>query len=230
MIETEKYICPREDVAAYLDGELDGDALERFESHVAECKPCASELRRQRQLVCTLDAAFNSEARFDLPAEFTRAIAAHAESELVRSFRSSFAGPGAGRRGHGPRGPFRPAPACLAGPVCLGISRARDRRRSGDRGGALLGLAAFALLGAASSGLLFQPARNFLRLFARVLELFWRTSSDATESLGIILHVLARGAIGSPYIWPALIGLTLIVAVSLLSRLIGRYHRNQIIE
>jgi len=193
LIETEKYICPREDVAAYLDGELDGDALERFESHVAECKPCASELRRQRQLVCTLDAAFNSEARFDLPAEFTRVIAAHAESDL------------------------------------RGLRSKTERHRAAQLC-ALLGLAAFALLGAASSGLLFQPARNFLRLFARVLELFWRTSSDATESLGIILHVLARGAIGSPYIWPALIGLTLIVAVSLLSRLIGRYHRNQIIE
>ena len=189
----EEYICPREDVAAYLDGELDGVALERFESHVAECKPCASELRRQRQLVCTLDAAFNSEAKFDLPAEFTRAIAAHAESDL-RGLRS------------------------------------KTERRRATQLCALLGLGAFALLGAASSGLLFQPARNVLRLFARVFELLWQTASDATESLGIVLRVLTRGAIGSPYIWPALIGLTLIVAVSLLSRLIGRYHRTQIIE
>jgi hypothetical protein len=32
------------------------------------------------------------------------------------------------------------------------------------------------------------------------------------------------------YLWPTLIGLTLLVAVSLLSRLIGKYHRTQIIE
>lgn len=193
MIETDKNLCPREDVAAYLDGELDSAALARFESHVAQCKSCAGELLRQRQLVCTLDAAFNSHADLDLPLEFSRVIAAHAESDV------------------------------------RGLLSRTERRRAAQLC-AMLGLAAFALLGAASGALLFQPARRVLRLMARIFELFWQTTSDAAESLGIILRVLARGFTGSPYIWPALIGLTLIIAAAILSRLIGKYHRTQIIE
>ena len=193
MIEAEQQTCPREEIAAYLDGELAGGPLEQFESHVSQCELCARELRRQRQLLCTLDAAFNTHAKFDLPAEFARVVATHAESD-VRGLRSRI-----------------------------------ERRRAAQMCG-VLGLAAFALLGAASSALLVQPARSFLQLFARVFELFWQTIANATESLGIIIRVLARGATGSPYIFTPLIGLALIVAVSLLTRLIGRYHCTQIIE
>src|SRR2546430_1309338 len=50
--------CQLEDVAAYLDGELNSCAQTDFESHVIVCSSCASELRTQRQLLCTLDAAF----------------------------------------------------------------------------------------------------------------------------------------------------------------------------
>lgn len=74
--------CPREDVAAYLDGELSGAALDHFEAHVAQCADCASELRSQRQLLCTLEAAFSSSSRITLPDNFTRVVAAHAESDL----------------------------------------------------------------------------------------------------------------------------------------------------
>jgi anti-sigma factor RsiW len=193
LIETAKQNCPGEDVAAYLDGELTGHSLQVFESHLAECSSCAVELRQQRQLLCTLDAAFNSSNQFSLPAEFTRVIATHAESDL------------------------------------RGLRGKSERRRAAQLC-AILGLSAFALLGATSGVLVFQPVRNFLQLFARVFELAWQTTSDATESLGIILRVIARAAIGTPYVWPALIGLALVVAVSVLSRLIGNYHRTQIIE
>ncbi|MDX6382945.1 MAG: hypothetical protein QOK48_518 [Blastocatellia bacterium] len=74
--------CPLEEVAAYLDGELDGATLESFEAHLKTCAHCATELRAQRQLLCTLDFAFNESQAFELPHDFTRVVAAHAEHNL----------------------------------------------------------------------------------------------------------------------------------------------------
>ena len=81
-LTAENNICPREEIAAYLDGELSGVALEHFEAHLTECSECAGELRSQRQLLCTLDAAFSSSARIKLPENFTRVVATHAEHNL----------------------------------------------------------------------------------------------------------------------------------------------------
>jgi anti-sigma factor RsiW len=81
--QTREVACPAEEVAAYLDDELDGAALEAFEAHLSACAECATELRHQRQLLCTLDAAFTQPSRFDLPGDFTRVVAAHAESDLT---------------------------------------------------------------------------------------------------------------------------------------------------
>jgi len=75
--------CQVEDVAAYLDGELGGQALERFEVHLKSCVDCAAELRAQRQLLCTLDAAFGESNSFRLPHDFTRVVTARAESDLM---------------------------------------------------------------------------------------------------------------------------------------------------
>ena len=81
-MSADKNICPREEIAAYLDGELSGVALEHFEAHVTECAECASELRSQRQLLCTLNAAFSSSSSIQLPENFTRVVATHAEHSL----------------------------------------------------------------------------------------------------------------------------------------------------
>lgn len=81
-VTIDQYNCPREDIAAYLDGELAGAALECFEMHIAECSECRIELRSQRQLLCTLEAAFNNSARIDLPENFTQVVAKHAEHNL----------------------------------------------------------------------------------------------------------------------------------------------------
>ena len=75
--------CELEDVAAYLDGELDGPALVQFEEHVKQCRECATELRAQRQLLCTLDVAFNQSKGFDLPSNFSRVVTARAENDLA---------------------------------------------------------------------------------------------------------------------------------------------------
>lgn len=77
-----RQICPLEDVGAYLDGELTGVSLETFEAHLKTCVDCAAELRAQRHLLCTLDVAFNESRPFELPRDFTRVVAAHAESDL----------------------------------------------------------------------------------------------------------------------------------------------------
>ena len=74
--------CPREEIAAYLDGELDGDALNNFELHVAQCVACSTELRSQRQLLCTLEAAFGTARHIQLPDNFTRVVAAHTENDM----------------------------------------------------------------------------------------------------------------------------------------------------
>ena len=75
--------CQSEDVAAYLDGELTGVALDTFEQHVRSCAGCAVELRTQRQLLCTLDVAFNDASSFHLPNNFARVVTAHAENDLT---------------------------------------------------------------------------------------------------------------------------------------------------
>jgi predicted anti-sigma-YlaC factor YlaD len=82
MNATGENTCPIEDVAAYLDGELSGAAQDTFEPHLASCAVCAAELRQQRQLLCTLDAAFSHSSRFGLPQDFSRVVVAHAESDL----------------------------------------------------------------------------------------------------------------------------------------------------
>src|SRR5437762_10415304 len=74
--------CELEDVATYLDGEMGETAQQTFEAHLKTCAGCASELRTQRQLLCTLDVAFSEPRSFDLPKNFARVVTTHAESDL----------------------------------------------------------------------------------------------------------------------------------------------------
>ena len=61
---------------------MTAEELTSFETHLKSCAACAAELRTQRQLLCTLDVAFNESRGFELPRDFTRVVAAHAESNL----------------------------------------------------------------------------------------------------------------------------------------------------
>ena len=83
MEDTVNNKCQLEDVAAYLDGELTGVVLDKFEQHLKTCAGCAGELRIQRQLLCTLDVAFNDSHLFQLPKNFTRIVTIHAENDLT---------------------------------------------------------------------------------------------------------------------------------------------------
>jgi hypothetical protein len=61
---------------------LAAGGVKRFEQHITECSACARELRAQRQLLCTLDVAFNNSGSFDLPQNFARVVTATAENDL----------------------------------------------------------------------------------------------------------------------------------------------------
>ncbi|HEY6045385.1 MAG TPA: hypothetical protein VIU65_02210, partial [Pyrinomonadaceae bacterium] len=153
----------------------------------------SAELRRQRQLLCTLDAAFTQSSRFALPQDFTRVVAAHAENDLS------------------------------------GVRHKSERRRALQLC-AVLALAAFALLGAASSAVVFQPARRFVQVIALVFDLVWQTLYDAAVGVAIILRMIGRAALMSPYGIGMLLTITFLIAITLLPRLIANYHRKQIIE
>jgi len=190
---THDHECRTEDVAAYLDGELDGAASESFEAHLKTCARCATELRMQRQLLCTLDFAF-SEPLFELPRNFSRVVAAHAESDLS------------------------------------GMRKKSERRRALQLC-ALLALLAFALLGAASRTLVFQPARSFLRIAGSLLDLAGRALYDAGTGAAVIGRVVSRALILAPHgLGLILIILPFLIALAVLPSLIVNYHRAQVIE
>jgi len=190
---THDHECRTEDVAAYLDGELDGASSESFEAHVKTCVRCATELRIQRQLLCTLDFAF-SEPLFELPRNFSRVVAAHAESDLS------------------------------------GMRKKSERRRALQLC-ALLALLAFALLGAASRALVFQPARSFLRIAGSLLDLAGRALYDAGTGAVVIVRVVGRALILAPHgLGLILIILPFLIALAVLPSLIVNYHRAQVIE
>ena len=185
--------CPAEDVAAYLDGELSSAAQETFEHHLANCVDCAAELRQQRQLLCTLEAAFTPSSRFHLPRDFTRVVAARAEGDL-------------------------------------NVVHNKSERRRALQLCAVLAVAAFALLGAAAPAVVFQPIRRFGQVTALVFDLLWQTMYDAAVGVAIILRMIGRAAVESPYGLGLVLTLTFLIAVSLLPRLIANYHRKEIIE
>lgn len=74
--------CRSNEVAAYLDGELQQGALLAFEEHLKECRSCTQKLEEQRRLLCTLDMAFGEEKVVTLPTDFARVITAHARADM----------------------------------------------------------------------------------------------------------------------------------------------------
>jgi anti-sigma factor RsiW len=78
---TEK-ICVRNLVGAYVDGELDADLTLLFEDHLESCADCRFELRAHRFFVCELDAALAGSDEIQVPADFSRMVAARATSDM----------------------------------------------------------------------------------------------------------------------------------------------------
>lgn len=185
--------CQLEDVAAYLDGELSDAGVNRFEDHLKSCVDCATELRAQRQLLCTLDVAFNGARSFQLPHNFTRIVTARAESDLS------------------------------------GMRNKLERRRA-LKLCVVLALVSFALLGAATRTIVFDPLSTVFRISRTVFQLAWQAASEtvmAAASLGrVILRAILLGQNGLAL----LMLVAFLIAVSVLPFLLIKYHRAQTIE
>lgn len=74
--------CPVEDIAAYIDGELDVVRETELEAHFAVCDDCNLELNLQKQFLCDVSSGLRQENAIDLPHDFAKKIAVNAESSV----------------------------------------------------------------------------------------------------------------------------------------------------
>jgi predicted anti-sigma-YlaC factor YlaD len=85
--------CQSEEIAAYLDGELDSVVRQLFEEHLKECPSCTSNLEEQKRLLCMLDFALGGgsggQGSLPLPKDFAQQVAVRAESDMSGVRRSS---------------------------------------------------------------------------------------------------------------------------------------------
>lgn len=80
--EQERNLCPRTEIAAYLDGELSSREEMELEFHFTVCEMCAAEFNEQRKLLCALNFALDEKPDFSLPENFTRSVVIKAESSV----------------------------------------------------------------------------------------------------------------------------------------------------
>ena len=74
--------CLNDDIAAYLDGELDVAAAARCETHLAACPACSARVREQRSLLRELDFLLEYEPAPALPDNFAELVTVRAQSDL----------------------------------------------------------------------------------------------------------------------------------------------------
>jgi anti-sigma factor RsiW len=189
----EQLRCESDQIAAYLDGELDDLVSASLESHLKGCSACSAELAEQRLLLRTLDSTFSRSSALPLPRDFARVVAARAESDMsgVRDRRENK----------------------LAVRLCIGLA-----------------LAAFALLGIASSKLLLGLARRSLSQIAGVFSLGWNAVYDAVTGLTIISRLVGKGFVPGSLLAGFVAVLLIGGALLLLSRLITNYHRTRLVD
>jgi anti-sigma factor RsiW len=186
-------ICETEKIAAFIDGDLDSAELATLEEHIKQCSHCTSELQAQRLFMCELDSALASKIELEVPPNFARVVAVHAESDM-RGVRD--------RKEH-----TRALRFCI-----------------------ILALAAFALLGVATSQAVVLSVRAVAGKIFGVVGIFGRTAFDAAAGFTVVSRVVSRGLISDSRL-AGLAGLLLIVlAIAVLSLLISRYHRTRVIE
>lgn len=78
----EKFCSQRNEIAAYIDGELLPREELELESHLVICGECRTEINEQKKLLCVLNFALEDEKRFKLPENFTKIVVANAESKV----------------------------------------------------------------------------------------------------------------------------------------------------
>ncbi len=74
--------CPTDEIASYIDGELDAAREREVDAHFAECAACSDELNLQKQFLRNLESSLKQEGDVVLPADFTRKVVANAESTV----------------------------------------------------------------------------------------------------------------------------------------------------
>jgi anti-sigma factor RsiW len=192
-VSNSNYICQTENIAAYIDGDLDPALSSVLEEHLKHCPTCASELQAQRHFMCELDSALASPFDLAVPANFARVVAVRAESDM------------------------------------RGARDAKEHARA-LRFCIILGLAAFALLGFASSKAVIISVRSVVSKVFGVMGFFAHTVFDAAAGLIVLSRVVSRGLIADSR-FAGLAGLLLVVlAVGVVSLLISRYHRTRLVE
>ena len=75
-------VCPRDDIAAYVDGELSETQRAKLEQHVSECEICSRSLMQQRQFLAALSASLDSNSAVPIPKDFTKKVVSSAESSV----------------------------------------------------------------------------------------------------------------------------------------------------
>ncbi|MDT4967525.1 MAG: hypothetical protein QOJ64_2262 [Acidobacteriota bacterium] len=74
--------CYKEEIIAYLDGELNQRSIAFLEHHLVTCDRCTVEYRLQQRLVAELENALIAGAGVELPRNFAQVVAARAQSDL----------------------------------------------------------------------------------------------------------------------------------------------------
>jgi hypothetical protein len=192
-VSTNYHTCQPENIAAYVDGELEPTLHANFEEHVKQCAACASGLQAHRLLMCELDSVLASPFDLAMPANFAQVVAVQAESDM------------------------------------RGV-RDRSEHTRALRFCIILGLAAFALLGVASSKAVILNLRSIVEKVFGIVGLFARATFDAAAGFTVISRVVSRGLIPDSRL--AGVGglLLVILAIAVLSLLISRYHRTRVID
>lgn len=192
VVSDSNYVCESENIAAYIDGDLEPALRSVLEEHVKQCAQCASELQAQRLFMCELDSALASPFDLAVPTNFAQVVAVNAESDMS------------------------------------GV-RSRAEHTRALRYCIVLGLAAFALLGFASSKAVILRLSGVAGKVFGVLSFFAKTTSDATAGFTVISRV-SRGVIADSRL-AGFAGLLLVVlAIAVLTLLISRYHRTRVID
>lgn len=187
------HICRKENIAAYIDGDLDHSLRDTFELHLKECLACASELKAQQLFMFELDSALASPAELAVPANFARVVAVNAASDMS------------------------------------GVRNAIEHKRA-LRFCIVLGLAAFALLGFASSKALILSAQAAGAKVFGIVGLISQVIFNALTGLAVLLRVVSRGLISESRLTGVAGFLLIALAVGILSFLISRYHRTRLID
>jgi len=75
--------CPREEIFAYIDGELSPDEETNLECHFDECKICQTEVNAQKKVSNSLEIILEEEMKnIELPEDFSKIVKTKAESDV----------------------------------------------------------------------------------------------------------------------------------------------------